>query len=203
MQSAVVSGNAEQVSSLVKYGVDINAKRGEYGTALIAAAQGAHKDVVKILLEYGAKMKECEARDNGCCQRILSIWNCSYYRRAVTSLNPYNLDRPEGGDPHNLSGGGIQIMVSREAQDCPYNSLASYISNFRRFMMVILGIMLLTIDFINIAAHLMTLGIALGTSPKMSRLSWTGFLSLRRSFLVQSMVTRILRTWPTSAFTLK
>lgn len=94
MQSAVVSGNAKQLSSLVEYGVDINAKRGEYGTALIAAAQGAHKDVVKILLEYGAKLKECEARDNGCCQRILSIWNYSYYRRAVTSLIPYNLDRP-------------------------------------------------------------------------------------------------------------
>ena len=48
----------------IEYGANVNAKGEEYGTALIAAVHGSHKDVVKILLENGADVNEREARED-------------------------------------------------------------------------------------------------------------------------------------------
>lgn len=52
------------MKNLIEYGADVNAEGGEYGTALIAAAQEPHKAVVKLLLENGADVNLCSSGEN-------------------------------------------------------------------------------------------------------------------------------------------
>lgn len=58
------SGVTGVLKTILKKGANINAKGGEYGTALVAASRNNHEEVVQLLLKNGAKVN-AESRDYG------------------------------------------------------------------------------------------------------------------------------------------
>ena len=56
LQEASVVGYIEIVEVLLRYGADVNAYSGEYGTALIAASSQGYQEVARTLLEQHANL---------------------------------------------------------------------------------------------------------------------------------------------------
>ncbi len=55
LQDAAYKGDVAQVRKLIEKGADVNAARNNGGTALMAASEKGHADIVELLKSRGAK----------------------------------------------------------------------------------------------------------------------------------------------------